>query len=317
MLEDILFPPLEPYHHFFLKVSDVHTLYVEECGNPEGYPVIFLHGGPGGGLDKDYRRFFNPDKYRILLFDQRGCGQSTPHAELSENTTWDLVADIEKIRQKLKIDKWMVFGGSWGSTLALAYAVTHPEQVHSLILRGIFLIRRFEIEWFYQCGASRLFPDAFKAYRDFIPANEQGQLVRAYYHRLTSSEKSMRIAAAKKWSQWEAATSKLLPSKAFIDEFENEDRALAFARIEAHYFVNDGFFPSDEWLLQRVEEKLSTIPVSIVHGRYDVVCPVENAFELKARLPHAHLVVSPQSGHSAFEVENARALIEFTERHLN
>jgi proline iminopeptidase len=316
MTSEILFPPIDAYATHELKVSDLHTIYVEEAGNPKGKPVVFLHGGPGGGIEPLYRRFFNPSEYRIILFDQRGCGKSAPHAELRENTTWNLVSDIEKIREHLGIDKWSVFGGSWGSTLSLAYGISHPEKVVNLILRGIFLIRRFEIEWFYQCGASRIFPDAFKSYKSFIPHKEQNQLLRAYYARLTSNDEAVKLEAAKQWSKWEAATSKLIPSQEFVDEFDDDALALAFARIESHYFVNDGFFPSDHWLLNQIKDKLQDTPVYIVHGRYDVVCPIQNAFDLKEVLPNAEFVVSGTSGHSAQENETCKTLIDFTNKGL-
>jgi proline iminopeptidase len=246
-----LYPPIQPYNQFMLKVSSIHEIYVEQCGNPKGKPVVFLHGGPGGGCSEDHRRYFNPDKYNIILFDQRGCGRSTPHAELQENTTWDLVEDIEKIRETLKIERWLVFGGSWGSTLALAYAVTNPEKVTELILRGIFLCRPSEIHWFYQEGASQIFPDFWETYRDFIPELERSDFVKAYYKRLTAPDEKVRLTAARIWSKWEASTSYLIVKPDAIEEYEGAHKALAFARIECHYFMNNAFFKTDNYLLEQ------------------------------------------------------------------
>jgi proline iminopeptidase len=289
-----------------------HTLYFEECGNPDGKPAVFLHGGPGAGCSTNMRRFHDPSAYRIILFDQRGSGRSTPHADLTDNSTWDLVADIEKLRTHLGINQWQVFGGSWGSTLALAYAQTHPERVTELVLRGIFMLRRWELEWFYQCGAHRLFPEAWQPYRDLIPEAERGDFIAAYHRRLTSSDEAVRLAAAKAWSVWEGATSTLIPEPASIDTFEDPHFALSFARIENHYFVNKGFFEVDDQLL-RDAHKIRHIPGVIVHGRYDVVCPVQNAIDLHAAWPEAKLVISPASGHAAFEAENTSALVEATD----
>jgi proline iminopeptidase len=303
-----LYPPIEPYHTDRLRVSPVHELYFEESGNPAGKPVVFLHGGPGGGSDPKQRRFFHPEKYRVVCFDQRGCGKSTPYASLEYNTTWDLVADIEKLRAHLGIERWQVFGGSWGSTLALAYAETHPERVTELILRGIFLLRRQEIEWFYQRGASILYPDAWEPYLAHIPEAERGDLLTAYHRRLTSEDATVRLAAAKIWSGWEGATSMLLPDASFAGHYEEDEFALAFARIEAHYFVHRGFFESDDQLLLNVG-RIRAIPGVIVQGRYDVVCPIESAWALHRAWPEADLVITPDSGHSAFDPPNTRALV--------
>lgn len=308
-----LYPPIKANKTEYLKVSALHELYVEESGNPLGLPVVFLHGGPGGGVEESYRSFFNPEKYRIILFDQRGCGKSRPFSELSENTTWDLVADIEKIREHFKIEKWVVFGGSWGSTLALAYATKHVERVHSLVLRGIFLLREKEIKWFYQHGTSELFPDLWESYRDFIPENERHDFVAAYYKRLTSHDPAVRKRAAKIWSTWEGATSKLLIDPKSYDRFGDDQFADAFARIECHYFMNKGFFESDDYLLKNATI-LKDIPTYIVQGRYDVVCPPVSAWELKKKMPHAHLEFSDQSGHSAMEKQNIDALVRFTDK---
>jgi proline iminopeptidase len=295
-----------------LAVDGRHSLYFEECGNPDGKPAVFLHGGPGAGCNANMRRFHDPAAYRIILFDQRGSGRSAPHADLTDNTTWDLVADIEKLRTHLGIERWQVFGGSWGSTLALAYAETHPERVTELVLRGIFMLRRWELEWFYQSGAHRLFPEAWQPYRDLIPEAERGDFISAYHKRLTSTDEAVRLAAAKAWSVWEGATSTLIPEPAAIGGFEDPHFALSFARIENHYFVNKGFFEADDQLL-RDAHRIRHIPGVIVHGRYDVVCPVQNAIDLHAVWPEAKLVISPASGHAAFEAENTSALVEATD----
>jgi len=307
-----LYPDLEPYDTGMLAVDARHTLYYEQCGNPNGRPVVLLHGGPGAGCSAKMRRFHDPAKYRIVLFDQRGSGRSTPHADLVDNTTWDLVADIERLRTKLGIDRWQVFGGSWGSTLALAYAETHPERVTELVLRGIFMLRRWELEWFYQEGASRLFPDAWEPYLEAIPEAERGDLIAAYHRRLTSPDEATRLAAARAWSVWEGATSFLRVDPAFVIGHEDAAFALAFARIENHYFVNDGFFETQDQLL-RDAARIADIPGVIVHGRYDVVCPIQNAWELHKAWPKAELVISPTAGHSAFEVENIDALVRATD----
>lgn len=311
MLRDF-YPETEPYQKFSFKVSDLHTLNVEQVGNPMGYPVVFLHGGPGGGINSDHRRYFDPEFYRIILFDQRGCGESTPFAELKENTTWDLVEDIEKIRKHLGIQKWHVFGGSWGSTLALTYAVTHPEFVSALILRGIFLCRPSEIKWFYQEGASQIFPDAWEPYFNHIPENERGDFVNAYYQRLTSTDEKTRLAAAKVWSQWEMATSYLIPKKEALNEMEDPARALPFARIESHYFINNAFFPTDNFILENIQ-KIRQIPGVIVQGRYDVVCPARSAWDLHRAWPEAKLIIISNAGHAASEEATRSALIEATD----
>lgn len=311
-----LFPEIQPYNTFRFKVSPSHELYVEEVGNPQGQPVVFLHGGPGAGINPKHRRFFDPSHYRIILFDQRGAGRSTPHASLENNTTWDLVADIEKIRGHLKIEKWMVFGGSWGSTLALAYAETHPERCTHLVLRGIFLCRKDEIKWFYQEGAHWIFPDAWKSYLEPIPPAERADLVSAFYRRLTSSDPAIRMQAAKAWSGWEGATIKLIPDPVAYDSFTQDHTALSIARIECHYFTNGAFFESDEQLLENAW-KIRHIPAVIVHGRYDVVCPVKNAFDLHKVYPEAQLEVILDAGHAVDEPGIADALIRATERFKN
>ncbi len=307
-----LYPEIKPYNQFKLKVSDLHTIHVEESGNPDGKPVIFLHGGPGGGIEPVYRQYFDPEKWRIIIFDQRGCGQSTPHAELRENTTWDLVADIEKIRENLDIENWIVFGGSWGSTLSLSYAITHPNRCKGLILRGIFMLRQKEIHWFYQEGASFIYPDAWEHYLAPIPKEERHNLVPAYYKQLTSSDDKIRVDAAKAWSIWEASTSKLYQSNNYLHHFEDSAVAEAFARIECHYFINRGFFEADEWLLENVE-KIKHIPTVIVQGRYDVVCPMISAWELHRKFPEADFHVVQDAGHSITEKGIASKLIEYTD----
>ncbi len=306
-----LFPEIEPYNTFKLKVSPIHELYIEECGNPKGKPVVFLHGGPGGGITKKYRRFFNPQKYRIILFDQRGAGKSTPYAELKENTTWDLVKDIETIREKLEISKWQVFGGSWGSTLALAYAQAHPTSVTELVLRGIFLCREEEIRWFYQYGAHQIFPDQWENYIKPIPAMEREDLVHAFYKRLTSPIKETQKEAALAWSLWEGSTIKLIPDPESIAHFD--EIAVAIARIECHYFVNKCWWRNDNQLLEDVY-KIKQIPTVIVHGRYDMVCPVKNAWDLHRAWPEAQLEIIPNAGHAADEAGTIDALVRATER---
>jgi proline iminopeptidase len=307
------YPAIAPYATGLLPVSDLHTIYYEECGNPQGKPVVFLHGGPGGGLIPLYRQMFDPARYRIVLFDQRGCGQSTPHAELRQNTTWDLVNDIEQLRSHLGIECWVVFGGSWGSTLALAYAQTHPDRCLGLILRGIFLLRRQEIRWFYQEGASYIFPDAWEAYLELIPVEERHDLVRAYYQRLTSDDPQVRATAARAWSIWEASTSKLRIDPDLQNQFGESTFAAAFARIECHYFIHGGFFESDDQLLQNCD-RVRHIPTVIVQGRYDVVCPMRSAWDLHRAFPEAELIVVSEAGHSMTEPGILTALLDASDR---
>ena len=307
-----LFPPIEPFNTFSLPVSDLHTIYVEQVGNQQGQPVVFLHGGPGGGLEPVYRQYFNPEKYHIILFDQRGCGKSTPFAELRENTTWDLVADIEKIRVKLNIDKWVVFGGSWGCTLSLAYAQTHPDRVKGLILRGIFLLREKEIRWFYQEGANYIYPDAWEYYIAPIPVEERSDMVNAYYRRLTSDDRDVRMEAARAWSIWEGSTSKLFQDTGLIERTGNDKFAAAFARIECHYFINKGFFDYENQLLDGVNN-IRHIPTVIVQGRYDVVCPMTTAWELHKVWPETEFHIVQDAGHSMTESGIRAELIRATE----
>jgi proline iminopeptidase len=308
-----LYPEIEPYHTSMLSVSDIHTLYYEEAGNPQGRPVVFLHGGPGGGCQPHYRRYFDPQKWRIILFDQRGCGKSTPFAELKENTTWDLVEDIEKIRRELKIDKWSVFGGSWGSTLSLAYAISHPENVTALFLRGIFMLREKEINWFYQDGASYMYPDAWEKYLAPIPEEERNHLVEAFYKRLTDEDPKIRSEAAKAWSIWEASTSKLIQDENLMESFGDDHFAEAFARIECHYFTNKGFFETDDFLLKNIG-KIRHIPAIIVQGRYDVVCPPTSAWDLHRAWPEAEFHLVPDAGHSLSEEGITKILVDATDR---
>lgn len=307
-----LYPPLEARRSGFLKVSDLHEIYWEESGNPKGIPVIGIHGGPGGGSSPEMRRFFDPAVYRIILFDQRGCGKSTPHSELTDNTTWALVSDMERLREHLNVDKWVLFGGSWGSTLALSYAVKHTEQVHGLILRGIFLLTKSEVRWFYQEGASRLFPDSYDRYIKPIPEAERGDLLHAFYARLTGDDRAARRQAAKAWACWEGETITIQGPTSRPKRFEEDDFADAFARIECHYFVNEGFFEKDGWLLEQAAEKLTDIPGKIVHGRYDVVTPLSSAWSLKKAWPMAELDIVSNAGHSSLEPGIVDKLIRAT-----
>jgi len=308
------YPEIAPFDSGRLAVDAPHEIYFEQYGNPAGKPALFVHGGPGGGTTPAQARFWDPSRYRIVLFDQRGCGRSTPHASLENNTTWHLVSDMEALREHLGIQRWQVFGGSWGSTLALAYAEKHPDRVSEMILRGIFTLRRRELEWFYQeGGASRLFPDAFDHYLDVIPPEERGDMMQAYYKRLTGKDEATRVRAAKAWSLWEAVTSTLRPSPEMKASMSKDDFALAFARIECHYFVNGGFFERDNQLLEDAK-RIRHIPGILVQGRYDVVCPMETAWALHKAWPEAELYVAQTSGHSAFEPEIVHHLIAATDR---
>lgn len=296
-----------------LRVSELHELHVEEAGNPDGQPAVFVHGGPGGGCEPWHRQFFKPERYRIVLIDQRGCGRSTPHAELRENTTWDLVADMERVREHLGIERWVVFGGSWGSTLSLAYAQTHPDRVRALILRGIFMLRPEELHWFYQEGASWIYPDAWEAYLAPIPAAERDDLLAAYYRRLTSDDEAVRLQAARAWSIWEGSTSKLLPDSDVMAHFGDPYFAEAFARIECHYFTHGGFFDTPDQLLRDID-RIRDIPAVIVQGRYDVVCPARSAWDLHRAWPEADFQIIPDAGHAASEPGIRAALVAATER---
>jgi proline iminopeptidase len=307
----LLFPEIEPYRTFRLPVSDLHTLHVEESGNPDGPPVVFFHGGPGAGVAPIHRRFFDPKFWRVVLFDQRGAGKSTPLGELKGNTTWDLVADAERIRMHLGIEKWLVFGGSWGSTLGLAYAETHPERATGLILRGIFLARKLEIDWTFLDGLRRLEPDGWDEFIALLTPRERGSIVRAYYRRLTSDDPALRREAAFAWNKFETHASKLVPVDEPIAE-EDVPKEIALARIEAHYFLNGCFLKSDDQLL-RDAERLRRIPGVIVQGKYDLVCPIQSAWDLHRAWPEAKYVVVPDAGHAADEAGISSALVEATE----
>jgi proline iminopeptidase len=309
------YPPVEPNDAGYLAVGDGHEIYYEQSGNPTGKPALFVHGGPGAGGDVNARRFFDAAGYRIVVFDQRGSGRSRPHASLEANTTWHLVADIERLRRRLGIDRWLVFGGSWGSTLALAYAQAHPTAVAELVLRGIFLLRQLELTWFYQFGAGLLFPEQWQKYLAPIPPDERHDLLGAFHRRLLGDDRAVQLEAARAWSQWEGATSSLLPNPKREDEFGTPEFALALARIEAHYFVNRGFFSHENQLLDGVA-KIRSIPAVIVHGRYDVVCPIDTAFELHRRWPEADFKVVRDAGHSAYEPGITAELVAATDRFL-
>jgi proline iminopeptidase len=308
-----LYPEIEPFDSGYLDVSSVHSLYYEQCGNADGKPVVFLHGGPGGGGGTKPRRFFDPEIYRIVVFDQRGCGRSRPHASLEDNTTWHLVDDIERLREHLGVERWQVFGGSWGSTLALAYAQSHPDRVTELVLRGIFMLRRHELLWFYQEGCSYIWPDAWEHFLAPIPEVERGDLLSAYYRRLTSDDPRVRLEAAKAWSAWEASASLLYQSARHIEQYADDEFALAFARIESHYFVHGGFFEREGQLLDNVD-RIRHIPAVIIQGRYDVVCPMRSTWDLYRAWPEADLQIIPDAGHSAFEPGITDALVRATDR---
>ncbi len=305
-----LYPSISSSNEFHLPVSGGHQLWVAEYGNPEGIPAVFLHGGPGAGCESYHPRFFDPNRYRIILFDQRGAGRSTPHASLEDNTTRHLISDIEQIREQLYIEQWVVFGGSWGSTLGLAYAEAYPEKVLGLILRGIFLCRPEDISWFYQQGASAIFPDYWKDYQSVIPLAERSDMVQAYYRRLVSDDRKEQLEAAREWSIWEGRTSTLHPKKSVTDHFGDEDVALSLARIECHYFMHDAYLAPNQLL--REAQALREIPGYIVHGRYDVVCPLQQAYALHQAWPQANYYVAPSSGHSVTEPEIVNALVEAT-----
>jgi len=307
-----LYPKIHPYDSGFLDI-DNHNIYYEQCGNPKGKPAVFLHGGPGGGGSEDVRRFFNPAIYRIVIFDQRGCGRSKPHGCLENNTTWDLVSDIENLRNKLGIEKWLVFGGSWGSTLSLAYAQAHPGSVSEIVLRGIFLLRKEELHWFYQDGASRIFPEAWSGFLEIIDEDKRDNLMSAYHKIFTSDDKQKRLNAAIAWSRWEAATSSLSYKPSLVEEFSDPEFALAFALIENHYFINKGWFKTENQLIENID-KIRSIPTVIVQGRYDVVCPMKTAWELSKAWPEAEMIIAPSSGHTAFEKEITHALISATNK---
>ncbi|CDZ98400.1 proline iminopeptidase [Phaffia rhodozyma] len=309
-----MYPSQASFNSGLLKVSDVHSLYYEESGKKDGKPVIFLHGGPGGGVADTDKEYFDPEVYRIVLLDQRGAGKSTPTACLEDNTTWDLVEDIEKLRKELKIESWVVFGGSWGSTLSLAYAQTHPKVVKALILRGIFCLRRSELEFFYQNGTSHLFPEAWDEYLAPIPEEERGDMMKAYHSRLNSDDEAVRLEAARAWSKWEMTTSKLRVDPEYVNKAGEDDWANAFARIENHYFVNRGFMRDGQLLESQSIDKIRHIPTVVVNGRYDVVCPPRTAYDLKKAFPELELTIIPDAGHSARETATMHKLCEFADR---
>ncbi|NDF15653.1 prolyl aminopeptidase [bacterium] len=308
-----LYPEIEPYRTGMLPVTDGHNLYFEECGSPAGKPAIFIHGGPGGGTQPVDRRYFDPQKYRIILFHQRGAGKSEPAASLHENTTWKLVEDIEALRKHLGVGSWLVFGGSWGSTLALSYAIQHPVRVTELVLRGIFMIRKKEIDWFYQEGANALYPDAWEEYRNHIPEAERSDFLGAYHRRLTDSDPKVQMSAAIPWTRWEMATSRMYTPPELLKSLVTDDFAIRFARIECHYFTNRGFFETEDWILRNVS-RIRNIPAVIVQGRYDVVCPMMSAWDLHRAWPEAHFHLIPDGAHTHREPPMARALVAATDR---
>lgn len=313
-IDTLLFPNITPYRQHQLAVDATHTLYIEECGNPQGIPILFIHGEPGGGCSALHRRYFDPRKYRIVLFDQRGCGRSQPHASLENNTTAHLIADMETIRQALKIEQWALFGGSWGSTLALLYAQAYPERVLGLILRGIFLCRDEDVQWFYQQGADRFFPDYWQDFIATIPLAERDDLVKAYYQRLTGDNEIARMQAAEAWSIWEGRTSTIALDKNLVNHFGDPSHALAMARIECHYFMNQAFIEPNQILNNA--SIIQHLPTIIVQGRYDMVCPINQAYELSLKLPNAKLVICDLSGHSAMELATTAALVDATKNLL-
>ncbi len=309
-----LYPEAEPFNSGWLKVPGGHDIYFEECGSPSGKPVIMVHGGPGGGCNPAMRRYHDPERYRIVLFDQRGCGRSTPYASLHNNTTWDLVADMERLRLHLQIESWQLCGGSWGSTLSLAYAETHPSRVTELVLRGIFLLRKAELDWFYQEGCSWIFPEAFENYQAPIPPAERGNMVEAYHKKLTSGDRATELSAARAWSIWEGTTLSLFHDQERVQRFGNETYALAFARIECHYFINKGFFRSDNQLIEDAG-RIAHLPGTIVHGRYDSVTPMKNAWDLAKAWPKAELKTVPDAGHAMTEPGIVHELILATDKY--
>ena len=307
----LLYPPIEPFNSGYME-RDEHQIYYEQCGNPNGKPAVFLHGGPGGGGSIAVRRFFNPEKYNIVIFDQRGCGRSKPHGCLENNTTWDLVDDIEALKNMLEINNWLVFGGSWGSTLSLAYSQTYPKSVSEMVLRGIFMLRKKELDWFYQEGASNIFPDAWEKFLEPIDIDQRNNLMAAYYKIFKSDDEEKKLSAAIAWSRWEGSTSSLSYNPDMANSFSNPKFALAFALIENHYFVNKGFLEHENQLIETGIDIIRHIPTTIVQGRYDIVCPMATAWELSKNWPEAKLIIAPSSGHTAFEKEITHELIKAT-----
>lgn len=316
-MKKTLYKFLEPFSQGFLQVSALHKIYWEVSGNASGKPVIILHGGPGGGSQEKYRGFFDPEVYKIVQMDQRGSGKSIPHACLEENTTWDLVEDVEKVRKELAIEKWhTVFGGSWGSTLSLSYAETHPERVGHLVLRGIFLLRREEINFFYQEGSNWIYPEFYEEFCELLPEVERKDILFNYWRRITQGSESEKLKYAKAWTKWEMATSKLFIDKDLVNKGEDEKFAVAFASIETHYFVNGGFFKKENQLLEDAY-RIKEIPTVIVQGRYDMVCPAKSAYELHKKLPNSKLVIIPDAGHSCYEIGTLDALVNATDEFKN
>ena len=307
-----LFPAIEPFNTGYME-RGCHKIYYEQCGNPDGKPAVFLHGGPGGGGSTTVRRFFNPERYHIVIFDQRGCGRSKPHGCLEQNTTWDLVEDIEALKNKLGFEKWLVFGGSWGSTLSLAYSQTYPKSVSEMVLRGIFMLRKKELDWFYQEGASNIFPEAWEKFLEPIDIGQRDDLMSAYHEIFKSDNTEKKLNAAIAWSRWEGSTSSLSYNPDVADSFSDPRFALAFALIENHYFVNKGFLEHENQLIESGIDIIRNIPTTIVQGRYDIVCPMTTAWELSKNWPEANLIVAPSSGHTAFEKEITHELIKATE----
>lgn len=306
-----LYPPIEPFNSGYME-RDGHQIYYEQCGNPNGKPAVFLHGGPGGGGSIAVRRFFNPEKYNIVIFDQRGCGRSMPHGCLENNTTWDLVDDIEALKNMLDIETWLVFGGSWGSTLSLAYSQTYPTSVSEMVLRGIFMLRKKELDWFYQEGASKIFPEAWEKFLEPIDVSQHDNLMSAYHKIFTSDDEDKKLSAAIAWSVWEGSTSSLSYNPDMANSFSDPKFALAFALIENHYFVNKGFLEHENQLIETGIDIIRHIPTTIVQGRYDIVCPMTTAWELSKNWPEAKLIIAPSSGHTAFEKEITHELIKAT-----
>ena len=306
-----LYPPIEPFNSGYME-RDGHQIYYEQCGNPNGKPAVFLHGGPGGGGSIAVRRFFNPEKYNIVIFDQRGCGRSKPHGCLENNTTWDLVDDIEALKNMLEINNWLVFGGSWGSTLSLAYSQTYPKSVSEMVLRGIFMLRKKELDWFYQEGASNIFPEAWEKFLEPIDIDQRNNLMAAYHKIFKSDDEEKKLSAAIAWSRWEGSTSSLSYNPDMANSFSNPKFALAFALIENHYFVNKGFLENENQLIETGIDIIRHIPTTIVQGRYDIVCPMATAWELSKNWPEAKLIIAPSTGHTAFEKEITHELIKAT-----
>jgi proline iminopeptidase len=310
-----LFPDNEPFAHGWLATGGPHEVFYEECGNPQGKPCVILHGGPGGAINPTMRRFFDPAKWRMALFDQRGCGRSRPNASLEDNTTWSLIEDIERLRVHLGVEKWTVFGGSWGSTLALAYAIVHPDRVEGLVLRGVFLLTEPELKWFYQGGAAMLFPDAWERFCAPIPVEERGDMMGAYHKRLIHPDRKVQAEAAAAWSQWEGDTISIRGPEARPSKFNEIDFAIAFARIECHFFANGGFFPEENWILNNVD-KIRNIPGWIVQGRFDVVTPMSSAWALKTAWPEAQFDIVWDAGHASTEPGIVDALVRATDHAL-